>query len=53
MSRVRWLAGKDGRAHCVISGRTLCHVQATAERDAWPIVRRCPACVAALAKAGR
>lgn len=53
MTRFRWTAGKDGRAHCIVSGRTLCHAQATAERDAWPTLTRCPACLAALAKGGR
>jgi hypothetical protein len=53
MTRIRWTAGRDGIAHAHTSGRTACHAQAIAERDAWPIVRRCPACLAALAKAGR
>ncbi len=53
MTRVRWTAGRDGVAHAHTSGRTACHAAAIAERYAWPTVRPCPACVAALAKVSR
>jgi len=53
MTRTRWTAGKDGIAHAHVSGRTACHAPSIAERYAWPIVSRCPACAAAIAKAGR
>ena len=44
MSRIRWSAGKDGRAHAHVSGRTLCHAPAIGERYAWPERARCPDC---------
>jgi hypothetical protein len=47
MTRIRWTANRSGVAHAHVSGRTLCRVQAIAERDAWPTVRRCPKCLAA------
>ena len=47
MTRTRWTAGRDGVAHAHVSGRTLCHVPAIEERDAWPTRTRCPACVVA------
>ena len=51
---LRWTAGNArGVAHAHVSGRTLCHAQAIAERDAWPAFSRCPACAAAIAKATR
>jgi hypothetical protein len=46
VTRIRWSAGKDGRAHAHVSGRTLCRVQSISERDAWPTLTRCPRCVA-------
>ena len=46
MTRIRWTAGRDGIAHAHVSGRTLCHVPAIAERYAWPALRRCSACLA-------
>jgi hypothetical protein len=49
----RWTAGKDGSAHAHTSGRTACHAPSIGERYAWPIVRRCPACLTAIAKATR
>ena len=53
MTRIRWTSDRSGVAHCIVSGRTLCHAQATAERDAWPETSRCPACLAAIAKVTR
>jgi hypothetical protein len=50
MTRIRWTADRSGVAHAHVSGRTLCHVPSIAERDAWPIVRRCPRCVAMVAE---
>ena len=45
MNRVRWTAGNArGVAHAHVSGRPLCHVQAIAERHAWPELTRCPDC---------
>lgn len=46
---VRWLAGPDGVAHAHLAGGrvTACGVPAIAERFAWPIRSRCPACLAA------
>jgi hypothetical protein len=52
MTRIRWTADRSGIAHAHVSGRTLCHAQAIAERDAWPETSRCQACVAALRSAG-
>jgi hypothetical protein len=51
--RILWTADRSGVAHAHVSGRTLCHAQAIAERDAWPTLTRCPACLAAIAKGGR
>jgi len=53
MTRIRWTADRSGVAHAHQSGRTACHAEAIAERHAWPAFSRCPACVVALAKAGR
>jgi hypothetical protein len=53
MTRIRWTADRSGVAHAHVSGRTLCHAQAIAERDAWPAFSRCPRCADALAKAQR
>ena len=45
MTRIRWTAGNArGVAHGHVSGRPLCHVQAIAERHAWPELTRCPDC---------
>ena len=49
VTRIRWTAERDGIAHAHVSGRTLCHVPAIAERYAWPTRARCPACPACLA----
>ena len=47
MTRIRWTANRSGIAHAHVSGRTLCHAQSIAERDAWPTLTHCPTCRAA------
>ena len=49
MTRIRWTADRSGVAHAHVSGRTLCHAPAIAERDAWPTLTRCQRCVAVAA----
>jgi hypothetical protein len=51
MTRVRWWADRSGMAHGYRSGRTLCHAQSCAERDAWPTIRRCSRCAAIASEA--
>jgi hypothetical protein len=50
MTRILWIAGKDGQAHAYRWGRTLCHAPSIAERDAWPRLTYCPRCEAMLAE---
>lgn len=48
--RLAWLAGKDGLGHAQPRARALrtaCGARAIDERHAWPIQRRCEACVTA------
>lgn len=50
MTRTRWTAGNArGVAHAHVSGRTLCHAPAIAERYAWQELTRCPDCSRAAA----
>jgi hypothetical protein len=51
MTRIRWWADRLGIAHAHVSGRTLCHAPSIAERDAWPMVRRCARCVTVVKEA--
>lgn len=46
MTRRIWRAGEDGVGHLVVNARTTaCGAPPTAERWAWPIRSRCPACL--------
>lgn len=47
MTRIRWIAGRDGVAHARRPGsaRSLCGLPAIDERLAWPERTACPLCV--------
>lgn len=50
-SRVRWLAARDGTAHCRVgnAARCLCGTPALDERFAWPETARCLGCRSVMA----
>jgi hypothetical protein len=49
MTDIRWTAGPDGIAHAHVAGRTACRAPAIGEQRAHPTIRKCPACLAAVA----
>ncbi len=52
MTRIRWIAERDGEAHAHVGARatrTACGQRARSEKLAWPAKTRCEACMAAVA----